>query len=153
MPVLFLVIKYAHILSAIVAVGFNISYAVWIARAQRDSAHLDFALRGVKFLDDYVANPAYILLLVSGLGMVWVSGYHLSQFWLWGALVLFGALAVMGFGFYTPTLRRQIQTLADKGAESIEYRRIASRSTALGITLGVIVAIILALMVFKPLVL
>lgn len=150
MSLLFLAIKYVHILSAIVAVGFNISYAIWITRAQNDTAQLDFALRGVKFLDDYVANPAYILLLLSGVGMVFVAGYQLSQFWLWGALVLFGALAVMGYGFYTPTLRKQIQTLAAVGAASVEYKRIANRSTALGATLGVIVALILVLMVFKP---
>lgn len=150
MPLLFLVIKYVHVLAAIVAVGFNISYAIWITRAQRDSAHLDFALRGVKFLDDYVANPAYILLLLSGLGMVWIAGYQLSQFWLWSALVLFGVAIVTGYGFYTPTLRKQIQTLAESGATSVEYKRVANRGAALGITLGVIVAVILVLMVFRP---
>ena len=31
-----LVVKYIHILAAIVAVGLNISYAVWIIRARRD---------------------------------------------------------------------------------------------------------------------
>ncbi|HEX9037502.1 MAG TPA: DUF2269 family protein [Ktedonobacterales bacterium] len=150
MPLLFTVIKYVHILAAIVAVGFNISYAIWITRAQNDSAHLDFALRGVKFLDDYIANPAYILLLLSGLGMVYVAGYRLTQFWLWGALVLWGVAMIMGYGFYTPTLRQQIKTLAASGAASAEYRRVSNRGTALGITLGVIVALILALMVFKP---
>jgi len=53
----FLVVKYIHILAAIVAIGLNISYAVWIIRAQRDPAHMSFALKGIKFLDDRIANP------------------------------------------------------------------------------------------------
>ncbi len=54
-----LILKYLHIFFAIVAVGFNISYAVWLARAARTPQHLGLALRGVKFLDDYFANPCY----------------------------------------------------------------------------------------------
>src|SRR6266849_998360 len=42
----FLVVKYIHILAAIVAIGLNISYAVWIIRAQRDPAHMSFAPQG-----------------------------------------------------------------------------------------------------------
>jgi hypothetical protein len=30
------ILKFAHVLLAIVAVGFNASYGVWIARAARD---------------------------------------------------------------------------------------------------------------------
>jgi len=64
---LFTTIKFIHILLAIIAFGFNATYAIWITRAQRHPEHLDFALRGVKILDDYFANPAYLLLLASGL--------------------------------------------------------------------------------------
>src|SRR3979411_1603513 len=56
---LYLIVKYIHILAAIVAVGLNISYAIWILRAQREPAHTGFALKGIKFLDDRIANPAY----------------------------------------------------------------------------------------------
>ena len=150
MPYLYLTIKVVHVLAAIVAVGFNATYALWLARAQRDPAHLDFALRGVKFLDDYVANPAYIVLLLSGLAMFFIGRYPLTTFWLDAAMALFVIVAVLGFGFYTPTLSRQIKALAVSGAESDEYRALSARSTAVGIALGVIVAVIVILMVFKP---
>ena len=42
---LLLIVKYIHILAAIIAVGFNISYAVWIVRARRNPEHTAFALR------------------------------------------------------------------------------------------------------------
>ena len=53
---LFTTVKFIHILLAIIAFGFNATYALWIARAQRYPEHLNFALRGVKILDDYMAG-------------------------------------------------------------------------------------------------
>ena len=150
MPALFTVVKFVHILLAIIAFGFNATYAIWIVRAQRDPRHLDFALRGVKFLDDYFANPAYLLLLVSGLTMVALVHYQLTTFWLAAALVLWLVAIVLGYGVYTPTLRRQIRVLASDGAESVEYQSLATRGTVVGITLAVLVLLILVMMIFKP---
>ncbi|MBO0781699.1 MAG: DUF2269 family protein [Ktedonobacteraceae bacterium] len=150
MPWIFTTVKFVHILLAIIAFGFNATYAIWIVRAQRQPEHLDFALRGIKVLDDYCANPAYILLLVSGLGMVFLAGYQLTTLWLELALVLWVIAIILGFGFYTPTLRRQIRTLAEEGAQGATFQRLSQRGTVLGIVLGVLVACILVLMVFKP---
>ena len=72
MDALYPYVKTLHILFAIIAVGFNASYAVWLVRGQRDPAHLAFAVKGVKFMDDYIANPCYLLLLLSGLAMAFV---------------------------------------------------------------------------------
>ena len=96
---LFLVVKYIHILAAIVAVGLNISYAIWIIRAQREPAHTGFALKGIKFLDDRIANPAYGVLLVTGLLMVFIAGYSLTTLWIDIALVLFVLLVVVAVVF------------------------------------------------------
>lgn len=151
MPWLFTAIKYIHILLAIIAFGFNATYAIWIQRAERHPEHLDFALRGVKFLDDYVANPAYLLLLVSGLGMVFVAHYNvLTTFWLLAALIIFAVAIALGYGVYTPTLRRQIQVLAAGGQKSQAYQALSLRGTIVGITLAVLVLLILVLMVFRP---
>jgi uncharacterized membrane protein len=147
---LFTTIKFIHILLAIIAFGFNATYAVWIRRAERHPEHLDFALRGVKLLDDYFANPAYLLLLLSGLTMVFLAGYQLSTFWLLAALVLWLIAIVMGYGVYTPTLRSQIRVLASAGPQSAAYRTLSTRGTLVGITLAVLVLLILVMMVFKP---
>ena len=147
---LFTTIKFIHILLAILAFGFNATYAVWIRRAERHPEHLDFALRGVKLLDDYFANPAYLLLLVSGLTMVFLTSYQLSTFWLLAALVLWLVAIVLGYGVYTPTLRRQIRVLASAGPESTAYRTLSTRGTVVGMTLAVLVLLILLMMVFKP---
>ncbi|HEX6551239.1 MAG TPA: DUF2269 family protein [Ktedonobacteraceae bacterium] len=150
MPWIFTTVKFIHILLAIIAFGFNATYTLWIVRAQRQPEHLDFALRGIKFLDDYAANPAYLLLFVSGLTMVFLAGYQLNTFWLELALVLWLIAILLEYGFYTPTLRRQIQTLAQEGPQGQTFQRLSLRGTVLGIVLGVLVAGILVLMVFKP---
>jgi uncharacterized membrane protein len=147
---LFTTVKFVHILLAITAVGFNASYAIWTQRAARSPEHLGFALRGVKFMDDRVANPAYGLLLLSGLTMVFVGHLSLTTFWIGAALVLWLVVVVLGLVLYTPTLRRQIQALEAHGPGSAEYTALASRSAVAGIATSVVVLAIIVLMVFKP---
>jgi uncharacterized membrane protein len=143
-------LKFVHILLAIIAVGFNASYGIWLARARRQPEHLGHALAGVKFLDDYFANPSYVLLLITGIGLAQMGRIPLTTFWVAGALVLWLVTAIIGLGFFSPALRRQIRLLAEQGPTSPEYLRVARRATAIGITNVVPVVIILILMVFKP---
>jgi uncharacterized membrane protein len=147
---LLLIVKYIHILSAIVAVGLNISYGVWIVRARNNQANTTFALKGIKFLDDRIANPAYGLLLVTGLALVFLARYSLLTFWIDAALVLFVVLVVIAASQYTPTLRRQVRLAETGDTSSAEFQRLASRGQVLGQILGVVVLVILAMMVFKP---
>jgi uncharacterized membrane protein len=147
---LFLITKYVHILSAIVAVGLNVSYAVWIIKAQRNPEHTAFTLKGIKFLDDRIANPAYGVLLVTGILMVFMAGYSITTLWIDIALVLFVVLAVLALTQYTPTLRSQIKLAESGDMVSVDYVRLARRGQILGQALGVIVLVILAMMVFKP---
>jgi uncharacterized membrane protein len=143
-------LKHIHVLLAIVAVGFNASYGIWLARASREPEHLGYVLRGIKLLDDRFANPAYGLLLLTGLAMVFVGHLSLTTFWIAGALVLWFMLMGTGGALYVPTLRRQIAALESGGANNPEYRRLAQRGTLVGLALLAMVMMILVLMVFKP---
>lgn len=145
------IVKFVHILLAIAAVGFNASYALWLIRVRSHPDSLEFVLKGVKFLDDYIANPAYIGLLLTGIAMVILLPWHLFQtFWLEAALVLWLVAMLLGYGVYTPTLSRQIKVLASKGAKDEQYLWLDRRGTLVGQALGVIVLVIVGLMVFKP---
>ena len=147
---LLLIVKYIHILAAIVAVGFNISYAVWIIRARQNPEHTAFALKGVKFIDDRIANPAYGVLLLTGIAMVFLAGYSLTTLWIDLSLILFVLLIVVAVVFYTPSLRDQIKLVESGDTSSAEFTRFAQRGQIAGQALGVIVLVILAMMVFKP---
>lgn len=143
--------KFVHVLLAIVAVGFNASYGIWLARAANaPQATQSHVLRTIKFLDDRVANPAYGLLLVTGLFMVFNSGLPFSRFWIAGAVALWFVLVFVGLAIYTPTLRDQVRVLESEGPGSEVYQRLAARGRNVGIALGIIVVIIVFLMVVKP---
>jgi uncharacterized membrane protein len=143
--------KFIHVLLAIIAVGFNASYGIWLARAAKaPQATQSHVLRTIKFLDDRIANPAYGLLLVTGLFMAANAGIPFSRLWIAAAIGLWLVLIFVGLGVYTPTLREQIRVLENDGPGSEEYQRLSARGRNVGIVLGVIVVIIVFLMVTKP---
>lgn len=145
------ILKFVHVLMAIVAVGFNASYAIWLRRAARAPEHQSYVLRGIKVLDDRFANPAYGVLLLTGLTMVLTTrGLDLTTFWVLLALILFAVTVVLAAAIYTPTLRKQIEALEAEGAHTPRYQALAKRSAVTGIVLGVIVVGIVFLMVTKP---
>src|SRR6202049_567656 len=103
-------LKYIHVLLAITAVGSNLTYAAWKARAAMEPAHAAFALRGIAFIDNRGANPAYWLLLIAGLTLLAVSQWGFRG-WVIAALILFVLLIVVAIGFYSRASRQQIQVL------------------------------------------
>lgn len=148
---LYATLKYLHIVLAITAVGYNSAYGLIIGRARKaGTRELGFALRTVKVMDDYVANPCYALLLVTGVGMVHVAGYPWSLLWIHGSMALLLVAFVIALGFYTPTLRKQIAILEASGPDNPEFARLSKRGAMLGGILGVIVLVIIGLMVYKP---
>lgn len=143
--------KFVHVVLAIIAVGFNASYAIWLARAAKEpQVTQSHVLRTIKFLDDRFANPAYGLLLITGLFMVVNAGIPFSRLWIAGAIGLWLVLVFVGLGVYTPTLRDQIRVLESEGPGSEEYQRLAARGRNVGIVLAIIVLVIVFLMVTKP---
>lgn len=143
-------VVFIHVLSAIIAVGYNATYAVWLTRGGMEREHLLFALRGIKFMDDRIANPAYGLLLITGIAQVIMSHRSWHQTWIELALALYVLLVLVAFVGYTPVLKRQIQILSDRGPDDPAYAAIDQRQTMLGVTLMVIAIAIVALMVFRP---
>ena len=141
---------FVHVLSAIVALGYNATYAVWFARGGMQREHLLFALRGIKFMDDRIANPAYFLLVLTGSALVALSGRPWHEAWLEWALGLWVALVILAYGGYSPALARQIRILSTSGADDPAYRGADVRQTALGATLMVLAVAIVGLMVFRP---
>ena len=143
-------LKTLHILFAIVAVGFNISYGIWQTRAAREPEHTGYALRGIKFMDDRVANPSYIGLGLVGVIMVLIGPYEFEQLWIAVSIALYVALIGIGLFVYTPTLRRQIAAYEADGAQTEEFASLGNRGRLLGMVLGLIVVAIIVLMVVKP---
>ena len=143
-------LKTLHIFFAIVAVGLNISYGVWQARAAREPEHTGYALRGIKFLDDRIANPAYAGLLVVGILLVLLGPWAFTQLWVAAAIGLYLFMGAVAFLFYSPTLTKLIASYESGGAATAEFKALSGRSRMVGILLAVLVVAIIVLMVIKP---
>jgi hypothetical protein len=144
-------LRFLHVLSAIIAVGANITYGIIIGRAAKDRTLLAGALDTVSFLDQRLANPAYGVLLITGLLQVFIgSDKIIGTFWLEFGLIGYVLVAAGGALGYTPALRRQTALLNEKGLDSPEYQRAAARGRLIGALLGLGVVLIVFDMVVKP---
>lgn len=142
-------LKFVHIVAAVVAVGSNITYAVWLRHAGVDRDRLVFAIGGIRVLDRNVANPAYIVILLTGVAMVVWGPFDFSAGWIQVALGLYVTVVIVGIALFAPALRRQLAA-AEADPASADYAAAARRANAFGVLTVVIVLIIIWLMVVKP---
>jgi uncharacterized membrane protein len=148
----YLPLKLVHVLSAIVAVGTNVTYFVWLAAMKRRSqSEQSFALETIKRLDSRLANPAYGILPLTGLVMVLVSdAWEITTFWILAAIVLYALVGVFAGALFAPSLRRQTDLAAADGFGSGAYEAAARRTRSTGLLTMLPVAGIIYLMVMKP---
>jgi uncharacterized membrane protein len=145
----YLALKLIHVLAAIVAVGTNVTYFVWLSRTRRQPEQGACVLPGIKALDARLANPAYVVLPVTGILMVLDADLGFTTFWIITAIILYVAMGLIAGVLFSPALRRQVE-IATSDAEPSVYAEAARRTTVTGIITMVPIAAILYLMVIKP---
>ncbi len=145
-----LALKVVHVLAAIVAVGANLTYAFWLRRAgTADRERLVFTIESIRRLDNLIATPAYVVVLLSGLGMILSGAFSFEAGWIQAALGLYVLVVILSIVLYAPALRRQLAE-AEADHSSAAYHAAAARSTVLGVVVTLIVLVIVVLMVTKP---
>lgn len=144
-------LKLIHILAGITAVGANLTYPSWLIRGRTNSVNLRFTFEGIRFLENWIANPSYIISLLTGLIMCRLAGISIfSIAWIRYALILYALMSAIGFLVYTPILRRQVSEFVANGATSSRYVRLNKLQTMFGLILYVFALLILYLMIIKP---
>ena len=118
-------------------------------RRATSRGHVAYAIRGVRRLDRTLANPAYSVLLVTGVLMVATGAFSYSEHWLQIAIALYVLTALLGFVVFAPAIRRQLAE-AEADPSSAAYRAAAQRTTGLGLLTMAVVLVIVYLMVVKP---
>ncbi len=141
---------YVYLLLLIIAVGPNVTYAVWIQRATANQEVLPFTLKGIKVINDRIVLPATGLALIAWIVMVSVSGQSLLIPWVLLTSVFWLAAFLLGLLGDSPTLRKQIALAESAGANNDEYKSAAWRGMILGIVIGLVFLLILLLMAFQP---
>ncbi|MBI3748170.1 MAG: DUF2269 family protein [Chloroflexi bacterium] len=145
----FLALKVVHIVLAILAVGTSVTSTFWLARAGVDRDRLVWALDGARLFDRRIANPAYVLVLLTGIAMVATGTYRFDQGWIDAAIGLYLLIAAFGIVVFRPAARLQ-RAEAAADPTSAAYARIAARTWWYSWLTVAVVAMIVVLMVTKP---
>lgn len=143
--------KWIHILCAIVSLGANLTYFPWFMTVPKSRETLVYTLKTIRLLDNWIANPAFILAYITGEIMMRVGGQiHYSTPWMTAALILYATISVLGLFVYAPMLKKQQQLAETKGADDAEYQRVSRAGIILGTAIVIMTIGITYLMVAKP---
>ena len=138
-----------HILSALVAVGATVSYFFWLRRAVLVPESRSFTLGTIRLLERRMVVPSYIIVLLTGLGLIDRASWGWSTPWLELSILLF--VALMGLvGFHARVIKRQIALAEEGSTASNEYEAAHARGRILLLAKVVVIIALVYLMVFKP---
>lgn len=145
----YLLLKFVHVFAAIIAVGTNVTYFFWVRQAQTAGPPSDTLLEGIQALDRRLANPAYVVLPVTGIIMVLIGDLGFTTFWIATAIGVYIAMGAFAGLAFSPALRRQVE-LARSHAPAADYEAAARRTFATRAITMLLIVVIVFLMVVKP---
>ncbi|HEX6395867.1 MAG TPA: DUF2269 family protein [Steroidobacteraceae bacterium] len=140
--------KFAHILTAIIALGTGAAVGMLVGFFGDDATHGAYVLRLSRRLLYGVVLPGYVLMLGTGMWMGHLADL-LDARWTEAAMNLWGVGALF-YACFAVFLRRRITSWETAGPSSPACRRAAWLTSMFGAGAGLVVLVILALMVFKP---
>jgi uncharacterized membrane protein len=150
---------FIHITAAVGGLGATFAEGITYATAVRlDRRHLPYKHSLQLAINRYLALPALVLLLATGLYQADEAGFELGKLWLVGAMSIVGVLAIMIVAYFIPEDRRLLAIVerdiaASEGEEvalSSEYLRRVRIEEILGGIAGLLVVAAVYLMVTKP---
>ena len=145
---LYITLKWLHIVSAVIALGSNITHFFWLLSANSDPVNRANILRLVKKIDDRLAVPSYAITGACGITM-WLWQWPTWSPWIITSLVIFTVLTIMGIAF-GPFMHKWIALAKDQSPDNQPLFILNRRLTIWwgGICIGAVV--ILYLMIWKP---
>lgn len=144
----YLVVKFIHVLVAIVALGASAGLGILLEFYADDLKHGRFVLHAIERMVAYVVLPGYALMLFTGLWMMRLS-WSLTTGWIETAIALW-CVGIVIFGLALAILRKQMALFDSDGVSAASYRRTALLGRVVGAAGGLVVVALLYLMVFKP---
>lgn len=109
---LYLALKYAHVIAAIFLFGFGMGSYLYLIAASRTANPLVIAhvARMVVRFDTWITTPAGFIQIITGYGLVKLSGLPLTTPWVLTALVIF--LCTGALWLPVLVLQKRLQVLA-----------------------------------------
>jgi uncharacterized membrane protein len=149
---------FVHISAAIVGFGATFAEAVMFPVAMRvGKKHLPYVHALQLAINLWMATPALLLVLLTGIYQVSDADYDFGDFWISGSLTIVVILGGLSHGYFVPSDRRLGPMVAAElaaGGEDVElseeYQRAARKQGMVGAVTGLLVLIAVYLMVTKP---
>lgn len=151
----YLLLKYLHILSAILMLGTTLCNGLlrMHTNRSRQNHHIAVVSSGVTVLNRFLLGPSLILLLLTGLAMT-LNRWSFQMTWIQWTLGLYGFLLVAFVRGYA--LERRLELLAHAGWAANRnnpdeaYWQTMRRATPIGAGATLISLVMLYLMLAKP---
>jgi len=148
-----------HITAAVVGLGMTFAGAVLFPVAMsQDPRHLPYVHRVQLTINRYVAGPALLLLLITGIYQVSKGHWDFGSFWISATFVLVLLIGGINGGYFIQTDKR-LEAMISREVEaagsgefvpSEEYLRQARIEGIIGGVVGLMIVVIIYLMVAKP---
>jgi uncharacterized membrane protein len=146
------VLKYIHLVSVVIWIGglAGLVIATWKVAREKDRVLLATLLKQTNAYAQGVAGPAAVLVLLSGLTMVWLGHIGFGTFWVWFG---YGGVLVQALVGGFLIRKRSIELLALAASPSGDDVALAAASRRLRnaqLIYFLLFAIVTAGMVIKP---
>lgn len=151
----YLILKWMHILSSmlLVGTGFGSAFYLYFANRTRNVQAIAEVCRLVVRADFWFTTPAVFIQPATGLAMVWMAGYSLSQTWLVWSIALYILAGIC----WLPVVWLQLRMAKMASAAALgnaplppDYWRYACYWEWLGYPAFSAMVAVYGLMVFKP---
>jgi len=148
-----------HVTAVVVGLGMTFAEAVLFPVAMRqDPRHLPYVHRLQLTINRFIASPALLLILATGIYQASKGNWDFGAFWISGTFVIVFLIGGITGSYFIPADRR-LEAMITEEIEaagpgeftpSEEYLRQARIEGIVGTVTGILIVIALYLMVVKP---
>ena len=144
-----------HITAAVVGFGATFAEAVTFPVAMKlDKRHLPYVHKLQLFINQRLATPALVIILVTGIYQVTEGNFSFGDTWISFTFLIVIVLGGLLGAYFIPTDRRLFdqvtKDLAETGEPSKAYLADVRREGVMGTITGILIVVALFLMVVKP---
>jgi uncharacterized membrane protein len=146
---------FIHVTAVVVGFGATFAEAIMFPVAQKlDPKHLPYVHRLQMAINQRLATPALVVVIVTGIYQVNEGDWSFGDAWISATFVIVIVIGGLLGAYFVPSDRRlgaQVERdLAETGAPSPEYLVAARRQGAIGALTGFLLVLAIFLMVTKP---
>jgi uncharacterized membrane protein len=148
-----------HVTAVVAGLGITFAEAVLFPVAMKmDPRHLPYVHRLQLTINRYIANPALLVIIATGIYQVSDAGWSFGSFWISATFAIVIVLGGLVGAYFIPADRKLEAMVSEEIAAagdgpftpSEEYQRQARIEGIMGTITGILIVVAIYLMVVKP---